>query len=113
MTIAPEIVRRQRMERAVISALVKAGLEAGYSIGVHNGEELVLNRSTSYKAVMAAIMSVDEEHIFFFNAETGKRVGWVFLVYGNDGWDVICDYTTNLEAIMKRPNKVSDRLQGC
>ena len=113
MTIAPDVVRRQRMERAVISALVKAGLEAGYTLGVHDGEEVVLNRSTSYKAVMAAIMSVDEEHIVFYSAETGKRVGWVFLVYGNDGWDVISDYTTNLEAIMERPNKVSDRLQGC
>ena len=111
--LAPEVVRRHRMERAVISALVKAGLEAGHTLGVHDGGEMVLNRSISYKAVMATIMAVDEEHLFFFSAETGKRIGWVFLVYGNDGWDVISDYTTNLEPIMDRPNMVSDRLQGC
>ena len=50
--LAPEVVRRQRMERAVISALVKAGLKAGYTLGVHDGDEMVLIRSTSYKAVI-------------------------------------------------------------
>ena len=25
---------------------------------------------------------------------------WVWFVYGNDGWDVVCDYTINLESII-------------
>src|SRR5438093_779989 len=110
-TPAPEVVKRRKMERAVCSALVKAGLEAGYGIGVYNGEETVIRNSTSYKAIMAELFSVDEESLLFW--KDGKKAGHVFLVYGNDGWDVICDYTTNLEHIMERPNRVSDRLQGC
>ena len=110
-TPAPEVVKRRKMERAVCSALVKAGLEAGYGIGVYNGEETVIKNSTSFKAIMAELFSVDEESLLFW--KDGKKAGHVFLVYGNDGWDVICDYTTNLEHIMERPNRVSDRLQGC
>src|SRR5205085_154139 len=87
-TLAPEVVKRRKMERAICSALVKAGLEADYGIGVYNGEETVIKNSTSYKAIMAELFSVDEETLLFW--KDGKKAGHVFLVYGNDGWDVIC-----------------------
>ena len=59
-TLAPEVVKRRKMERAICSALVKAGLEAGYTIGVYNGEETVIKNSTSHKAIMAELFSVDD-----------------------------------------------------
>jgi hypothetical protein len=34
--------------------------------------------------------------------------GWVRFVYGNDGWDVVSDYTTNLEPHMKNADKLAD-----
>src|SRR5437016_5766558 len=70
-TLAPEVVKRRKMERAVCSALVKAGLEAGYGIGVYNGEETVIKNSTSYKAIMAELFSVDEESLLFW--KDGKK----------------------------------------
>jgi hypothetical protein len=35
--------------------------------------------------------------------------GWVLFIYGNDGWDVISDYTCNLEPIMGPANELSEQ----
>ena len=34
--------------------------------------------------------------------------GWVQFIYGNAGFDVINDYTVNLEAALARTNKLAD-----
>ena len=38
-------------------------------------------------------------------------LGWVWFVYGNDGYDVISDYTANekIEALMVNVNKLADK----
>ena len=61
----------------------------------------------------------DDCHIFVHEAtgdllEDGKinSIGWVYLVFGNDGWDVISDYTTNLEFLMGEALKISDHYAG-
>ncbi len=40
------------------------------------------------------------------------QIGWVRFIYGNDGWDVISDYTTNLEPVMKLVQPLIDRLEN-
>lgn len=35
--------------------------------------------------------------------------GWVYVVMGNDGWDVISDYTTNLEPLMSGANRLAEK----
>lgn len=42
------------------------------------------------------MFSTDEEFLYAYDSD-GKHVGWVHLVYGNSGWDVISDNTNNLE----------------
>lgn len=110
--VCPKVGKRQAAEWAVVSAFVRTALKAGHTLGVYDGEEVVLKHSSSYKAVMAAIMSTDDDYIFVYpvGATSGPRMGWVRLIYGNDGPDVISDYTTNLEHLMAKANEVSDRL---
>jgi len=42
----------------------------------------------------------------------GAPSGWVYFVYGNDGWDVVSDYTTNLEAVLKGSGELAERLEA-
>lgn len=102
-------VMRREVERKIAEALINEGIAAGYSIMVNNGEECT-DPSTDVNVVLEAMFSVDEEHLVFY--KEGKRVGWVFFVYGNGGWDVICDYSTNLDPIMTEANKLSDHYSG-
>lgn len=114
--VCQKVGKRQDAEYAVISAFVKTALKAGHTLGVYDGEELVLKYSSSYKSVMSAIMSTDEDYIFVYpvGAQSGPRIGWVRLVYGNDGPDVISDHSANLGNeglnIMFKAEEVSDRL---
>lgn len=107
-----KVWRRQHAEYAVISAFVKSALEAGHTLAVHNGEEIVLDYSGSYRAIMKEIMSTDDDFLIVYpiGATSGPRMGWVRLIYGNDGPDVISDYTTNLEHLMGKADEVSNRL---
>lgn len=110
---------RQEVEHKIISAFVDSALSAGYrlSVSLERGfdvEEMLLG-STDKKAIMEEALAGDECHIFV-NESTGEvlvngrinSIGWVFCVFGNDGWDVISDYTTNLEHLMVEATEISD-----
>ena len=99
---------RQIVECRIAKALVREGLAAGYNITVDNGDngedECEIELSTNYKDIIAAMFQTDDELLIF---RKGDEDGWVRLVYGNDGWDVISDYSVNLEHIMGRANEIS------
>ncbi len=102
---------RQHVERLIAQALIKDGLAAGYAINVNNGGDKheLETPSTDAKVIEETMFATDEEHLIFY--KDGKRVGWVWFVYGNSGWDVISDYTTNLEHIMAGANAESEKWQ--
>jgi len=83
--------RRMELERRMASALVKACLRRGFSVTIDNGEDKPIKKSRNYRAIMNEMWQTDEEHVVIFDAE-GKRRGWFFLVYGNDGYDLVADY---------------------
>lgn len=108
--ISKEVAARQAIERRIALAVVEAALHAGYLISVDNGEDETL-RSAHKSAILNAMFLTDEDRLYIWNGT--ERLGWVYLVYGNDGWDVINDYTTNLDDlhIMDEANRLSDKYQ--
>lgn len=105
------IEKRRQIERRIARRVVKDGLAAGYKIGVDNGgDEFELPPSGNGTAILNAMFATDEEYLVFYM--DGERVGSVYFVYGNDGWDVITDYSTCLEEVLKGANDLADRLSG-
>lgn len=95
---------RQEVEKKILRSAAEAVIAAGFSIIVNDGEKDATERLADVDAVMAAVCSTDED--YFVVCKRTKRVansqfGWIRFIYGNDGWDVINDYTTNLEDILK------------
>ena len=103
---------RKRVEWAIISAFVTDAIRSGCQVNVFDGEETVLRGSTDLKEIRAALFSVDEETIRFYDRQTGHRVGFVHLTHGNGGWDVVQDYSDNerTREIMRRSERVGDRM---
>jgi len=98
--LSPEVNKRMALERRVVTAFLNEALAAGYSVAVNNGgDDDELPPSRKRTEIMSAMFATDDEHLILY--KEGKRVGWVWFVYGNDGWDAISDYTTNLEPLMK------------
>lgn len=95
---------RIKIERDIARRVVNDALSAGHSITVNDGEEDVLIKSIDASAILKAMFSTDEDRLFF-------NKGWVYFIYGNDGYDVISDYTTNLEAVLKGANELAAKLE--
>jgi len=102
-----EVKQRQAIEARILKATIKAALKAGYQVSVDDGEERH-KPSSSYRAILNKAMETDEDYLYL--VKDGETIGWIRFVYGNDGWDVISDYTTNLEALLAPINEMADKL---
>ncbi|MBY0525566.1 MAG: hypothetical protein K2R98_19330 [Gemmataceae bacterium] len=102
---------RRMVEKRIARRLILDAIQAGYSININNGGDSWELPTPSVKVtdILKAMFATDDEHLIFY--KDGKRAGWVWFVYGNDGWDVISDYSMNLEHIMAGANKVSEHYQ--
>lgn len=90
---------RQKVEREICTAVVDALLAAGFTISVDNGgDSNELSDSSDRVAILAAMFLTDDEYLHA--GKDGHPVGWVRFIYGNDGYDVMSDYTVNLEAFI-------------
>ena len=83
-------------ERAIVDRLIRAALERKYLVTLHDGEERVLSRSSSYDDITALIAATDMTVLTFFDTsiEGPAGKGRVILIHGN-GEDVVHDYTDN------------------
>lgn len=114
---------RRFVERAICLRLVKDILKAGYRIGVslergYDCESGMLLGSTDKRKIIEELFAGDDCHLFVQPAEgplveNGQVVseGWVYLVFGNDGWDVVSDYClpARLQPLMAGAEKISDK----
>ena len=101
---------RMAIERRIVKRTVTDLIEAGYTLSVYDGENESAKTSTDYKLLHNALMETDED---FLNVwKDGKRVGWVRFTYGNDGYDVISDYTISLEDALKGVNQFAETLDN-
>lgn len=100
---------RQRVEKIIARRVVLDAINAGYALNINNGGDTneMPQNSTKAKDVLAEMFATDDEHLLFY--KNGKCVGWVYFVYGNDGYDVVSDYTTNLDEVMNGANELSNR----
>ncbi len=110
--VAPKACRvcnRIGIEADIVTRVVDALLAKGFFLNVDNGgDEAELPKpvnATERDALLAVLMETDDEYlnVYAFHDPT-KEVGWIQFVYGNDGYDVISDYTTNLEDVLRPVN---------
>lgn len=86
------ISTRQMIEKGIAKRVVRAAIEAGFTVSLHDGGEYTVKRSRKLSEVVGAMFTVDEESLEIRDSE-GGLIGTVWFVYGNDGFDAINDYT--------------------
>jgi hypothetical protein len=106
------VTLRQSIERRIVGRIVADALAMGYLVSVNDGEETTLKRSTDRKAIIAAMFTTDEDRLLFHHPDQKEAFGWIYLVYGNDGWDVVNDYTTNLSVLMTGAERLAETLEA-
>ena len=87
---------RQRVEQTIALTAAQVLLDAGFSLGVNDGEEITIHHSRNIEDIKDALFTTDEDYLYVYRAKGDRKDtrpdGWVQLVYGNDGWDVISNY---------------------
>lgn len=116
MSISKAVRARQAIEKRIAVAAIDQLLAAGFSLGVYDGEEITIHHSKDKKAIVKALFTTDEDRIFVYFDDTNpndtRPNAWVYLVYGNDGYDVISDYTVNLEEHLTAARALADEIEA-
>ena len=96
-------VRRALAERDIITRAINGLLAHGFRLSVYDGwDETEPTRDA--QTVANALWTTDEDWLHVWAGDEDQRVGWVRLVYSNESYDVISDYTTNLDVALKDAN---------
>lgn len=96
-------------EQKIVKQVLKDAIKEGYLLVVNDGEE-EFAPTTNVKEAYDNLFAVDESHLILM--KDGKYFGWVYFVFGNSGWDVISDYTVNLEEFLTNANKLADKFEN-
>jgi hypothetical protein len=103
------VCQRLDVEAKIARKTIDVLLEAGYSLSVDNGDgDEVAPESQTALEVSKLMGETDEDYLIA--SKDGKK-SWVFFVYGNSGWDVISDYTTDLEAVLEPVSQYAETFE--
>lgn len=103
----------QETEAKIMRRVIKDALAAGYCLSVNDGEEFTVRLSLSATEVFNALRTTDEDHLYMYAvnlAGVTEFKGRVYFVYGNDGYDVICDHSTSLTDLLKGASDYAESL---
>jgi len=106
---SPKVRARQAVEVSIAAQIIDDVLAHGKTISVNEGEETTLSNSHNKQQILAAMFTTVEDTLIINNRD-GSYLGWISLIYGNSGWDVIHDYTSNLEPFIKNANALAESL---
>lgn len=107
----PSVRLRRWMELAIAHRVIDALRRGGFDLHADNGEDRTTTKATDDQLI-ECLFACDEARLYATrDNERGLAFsGWVFFVLGNDGFDVVSDYTANLEEWLAPVNEYADTL---
>ena len=103
---------RLLIEKHLATLIVKEARAHGWTVSVHDGEEYTLEKADDEESILDEMFSTDEDALHFFDPTRRNRsMGWIQLIYGNEGHDVVHDYSGNLDAFMKPIEAEANRIE--
>lgn len=114
--MSSDIVRlRVAAEKKIAGEIVRIAMENCWAIGIKDEDGVVLPPCQFADKILAAMFGTDEDVLTLYvtddHGRTKMRVGWIHLIYGNDGLDVVHDFSVNdsMEGLMDLVNAFIDR----
>jgi hypothetical protein len=110
--VSEEVAIRQVIERTIVTAVVEDALAAGYAL--QEDEDGITTQDK--QDILELLFNLDDAYVHIISIENQdgdivtNSVGWVRFVFGNDGWDVISDYSLNIEPLIQRALDMGDKI---
>jgi len=96
---------RAMLELAIVDALWDAAAKAGYWFELCDDREAPTDTREAFKT---ALFDLDAVGLDVYEGRDCR--GWVYLIFGNDGWDLISNYSTSLESFLTPVREVESLL---
>lgn len=99
---------RHEIELKVVEAFLADVFRVGFTVNVHNGgdREELPEPTGDRELVLRAMFQTGEDRLNVYRQ--GRHLGHVLFIYGNEGWDVISDYSLSLQPLMASAERVAD-----
>lgn len=105
--------KRIRDEGRICRAIVDKALSEGLTVSVNDGEEWTVRKSSDRDQIIDALMSTDADILSIRHATAVPAgMGRIWLVYGNEGHEVINDYSTALEDWLAPIKALTDDIEA-
>lgn len=103
---------RIAIEKTIVTQVIDSALAIGDFIGLEtsDGEEIMESFTKDREKILDNVFACDDARIFL-SKDGVKYYGWILCVYGNDGVDVLSDYTTNLEELLTEANRIGNQIE--
>jgi hypothetical protein len=102
----PGVRPRARMSVMIVNQLIASAAAAGYTL---REMEFEAENSGEKYDIKTLLFDLDEAVVLVYD-RNDKEVGWVKLIFYNDGYDLISDYSVGLEDFLKACNELADKL---
>lgn len=110
---SPGVRVRALVEREIMRRTIAALLDQGYLLQINDGEDDATEVISDAAVLLEAAFSTDEDRLRVYKpGRTPRYHGWIHFIYGNSGWDVISDHTTNLTEELKPLSDYADQMEA-
>lgn len=89
----------RKMENTIIRVFIREALNRGHTLTVTTYGEDEITRSSQINKIVNALRSTDYDKLRVHDGE--QYIGSVLLVWGNDPYEVISDYSLSIEDMVK------------
>lgn len=101
------------IDRLIAERIILCCLDQGNLIRVHNGEGWDGLMTAEFIDIVEKLYQAEVASLYVFASPLARQhVGWVLLVPEQAGWDVISDYSTAMEPLVKEAEKLADEFEN-
>lgn len=96
----------RELERQIVAKVVMDLLSNGFVLHYYcEDQDENINVLNASDKSLAGLFDYDEQILY---ASRSDCTGWVRFIYGGDGWDVINDYSVNLDKYLAEANAFAE-----
>lgn len=89
----------RKLENTIIRVFIREALQRGHTITVTTYDEDELTCSSQINKIVDALRATDYDNLRVHDGD--KYIGGMLLVWGNDPWEVISDYSVSIEELVE------------
>ena len=107
------VKHRIAVEKQIAFAIIDSLVSAGFLVEINDGEGIVVEPTKNEEVLKGGLHTTDEDLLVAYRVDaigSLKRMGWVQLIYGNLGWDIIADNTTTMEQFLEPAVELSFKI---